>query len=164
MALANLALDHNIVLSRCHRKNSIEQFSLNALKIEIVIILINHVLIYNMSLDCFLIKWTWYCSFLVAEHSALSWYPSFLKEKPTPLLNILKSAKPECVCIYKGLCAFLCEIVALSVNKLTSQKYITPALFHVFTSEKKSQAPFIRGMASQFISISCRAQVTSESE
>lgn len=81
-------------------------------------------------------------------------------------LNLSSSMALTCVC------GCVCQIAALSMNKLTCQKCMTPALFHTFTSQEKkreeerekSRAPFIWRMASQFISISCRARVTSESQ
>jgi len=60
--------------------------------------------------------------------------------------------------MHVGFCAFPFEIAALLMNKLTGQKYMTKALLHIFTFLKKSQALFISRMASQFISISCRAE------
>ena len=50
-----------------------------------------------------------------------------------------------CECERVCVCVCVCRIAALSMNELTCQKCMTPALFHIFAFQKKKSWSFYIG-------------------
>ena len=79
------------------------------------------------------------------QPSASETRPTIVKMRiSSPLCFQVHKAKPNvlpfvcvraCVCV----CVCVCRIAALSMNELTRQKCMTPALFHIFAFQKKKR-------------------------